>query len=79
MVQKSCQLERSLTGSYRFDSSRDRGDFKTAIGVGRVIQGAQVSSNLSKRTNPDNSSLLGWDEGVMEMTLGEKSVLTIPG
>jgi FKBP-type peptidyl-prolyl cis-trans isomerase len=29
--------------------------------------------------NPDDSSLLGWDEGVMEMTLGEKSVLTIPG
>jgi len=41
-----------------FDSSRDRGDFKTKIGVGEVIQ--------------------GWDEGVMEMTLGEKSVLTIP-
>jgi FKBP-type peptidyl-prolyl cis-trans isomerase len=29
--------------------------------------------------NPDDNFLLGWDEGVMEMTLGEKSVLTIPG
>ena len=29
----------------KFDSSRDRGDFKTAIGVGRVIQGPQASSN----------------------------------
>lgn len=31
-----------------------------------------------KETNTDDS-VLGWDEGVMDMTLGEKSVLTIPG
>ncbi|MCJ1387334.1 FK506-binding protein 2B [Xylographa bjoerkii] len=43
----------------QFDSSVGRGDFKTAIGVGKVIK--------------------GWDVGVMEMTLGEKSVLTISG
>jgi len=43
----------------KFDSSVDRGDFKTAIGVGKVIR--------------------GWDEGVMEMSLGEKSTLTITG
>jgi len=43
----------------QFDSSVGRGDFKTAIGVGKVIK--------------------GWDEGVTEMTLGEKSVLTISG
>jgi len=43
----------------QFDSSKNRGDFKTAIGVGRVIK--------------------GWDQGVMDMTLGEQSVLTIPG
>jgi len=42
----------------QFDSSVGRGDFKTEIGVGRVIK--------------------GWDEGVMQMTLGQKSVLTIP-
>ncbi|KAL9122369.1 MAG: hypothetical protein Q9187_001069 [Circinaria calcarea] len=42
-----------------FDSSKSRGDFQTAIGVGKVIR--------------------GWDEGVMEMSLGEKSILTITG
>ncbi|KAJ9606905.1 hypothetical protein H2200_008916 [Cladophialophora chaetospira] len=43
----------------KFDSSVGRGDFKTQIGVGRVIQ--------------------GWDQGVPQMSLGEKSRLTIPG
>ncbi|KAL8908809.1 MAG: hypothetical protein Q9171_005285 [Xanthocarpia ochracea] len=43
----------------QFDSSVGRGDFKTKIGVGKVIR--------------------GWDEGVTEMSLGEKSVLTISG
>ncbi|KKY19223.1 putative fkbp peptidyl-prolyl cis-trans isomerase [Phaeomoniella chlamydospora] len=43
----------------QFDSSVGRGDFKTPIGVGRVIK--------------------GWDEGVTDMTLGEKAVLTITG
>ncbi|MCJ1306999.1 FK506-binding protein 2B [Agyrium rufum] len=42
-----------------FDSSRNRGDFETEIGVGRVIK--------------------GWDEGVTQMSLGEKSILTISG
>ncbi|MCJ1335531.1 FK506-binding protein 1B [Bachmanniomyces sp. S44760] len=42
-----------------FDSSKGRGEFKTAIGVGKVIK--------------------GWDEGVPQMTLGEKSILTISG
>ncbi|KIW66621.1 hypothetical protein, variant [Phialophora macrospora] len=43
----------------KFDSSVGRGEFKTQIGVGRVIQ--------------------GWDQGVPQMSLGEKSRLTIPG
>ncbi|KAL8655116.1 MAG: hypothetical protein Q9210_001096 [Variospora velana] len=43
----------------QFDSSVGRGDFKTPIGVGRVIR--------------------GWDEGVLDMSLGEKSILTISG
>ncbi|KAL8656833.1 MAG: hypothetical protein Q9226_002526 [Calogaya cf. arnoldii] len=43
----------------QFDTSVGRGDFKTKIGVGKVIR--------------------GWDEGVTQMTLGEKSVLTITG
>ncbi|KAI4138865.1 MAG: hypothetical protein L6R39_006568, partial [Caloplaca ligustica] len=41
----------------KFDSSVGRGDFKTQIGVGKVIR--------------------GWDEGVQEMSLGEKAILTI--
>jgi len=43
----------------QFDSSVGRGDFKTQIGVGRVIP--------------------GWDQGVLQMSLGEKCTLTIPG
>ncbi|KAL8642547.1 MAG: hypothetical protein Q9228_000772 [Teloschistes exilis] len=43
----------------QFDSSVGRGDFRTKIGVGKVIR--------------------GWDEGVTQMSLGEKSVLTISG
>ncbi|KAI9749321.1 MAG: Fork head 1 [Chaenotheca gracillima] len=41
----------------QFDSSVDRGDFITQIGVGKVIR--------------------GWDEGVLNMSLGEKSTLLI--
>ncbi|MCJ1235172.1 hypothetical protein MMC14_003139 [Varicellaria rhodocarpa] len=41
----------------QFDTSIGRGDFRTQIGVGKVIR--------------------GWDEGVVAMSLGEKSVLTI--
>ncbi|KAL8799853.1 MAG: hypothetical protein Q9182_005602 [Xanthomendoza sp. 2 TL-2023] len=54
--------EEEADNDYRgkqFDSSVGRGDFKTEIGVGKVIR--------------------GWDEGVTEMSLGEKSVLTISG
>ncbi|KAL9128198.1 MAG: hypothetical protein Q9217_003071 [Psora testacea] len=43
----------------QFDTSIGRGDFKTAIGVGKVIR--------------------GWDEGVTQMSLGEKAILTISG
>lgn len=32
----------------RFDSSKNRGDFKTAIGVGRVIKGIRVSPRTFK-------------------------------
>lgn len=40
-----------------FDTSRQRGDLVTKIGVGRVIK--------------------GWDEGITQMSLGEKATLTI--
>ncbi|EEH40053.2 hypothetical protein PAAG_08870 [Paracoccidioides lutzii Pb01] len=42
-----------------FDSSNDRGNFTTTIGIGKVIQ--------------------GWDEAVVNMSLGERSILTISG
>jgi len=48
-----------LNRGNKFDSSKGRGDFKTQIGVGKVIR--------------------GWDEGVTQMSLGEKSILTITG
>ncbi|KAI1913414.1 hypothetical protein LOZ53_003440 [Ophidiomyces ophidiicola] len=41
----------------KFDSTEDRGEFRTKIGVGAVIR--------------------GWDEAVVQMSLGEKSILTI--
>lgn len=40
-----------------FDTSRQRGDLVTKIGVGRVIK--------------------GWDDGIRDMSLGEKATLTI--
>jgi len=65
----------------RFDSSIGRGDFKTPIGVGKVIKG---TLNRPPSTCPEhslwsvvNGRTAGWDEGVMEMSLGEKSILTI--
>ncbi|KKZ65706.1 peptidylprolyl isomerase [[Emmonsia] crescens] len=58
-----CLYDETATDKYcmgdEFDSSKDRGEFRTTIGVGRVIR--------------------GWDEAVMNMTLGEKSILTISG
>ncbi|EER28392.1 FK506-binding protein/peptidyl-prolyl cis-trans isomerase, putative [Coccidioides posadasii C735 delta SOWgp] len=41
----------------KFDSTEERGEFKTKIGIGVVIR--------------------GWDEAVLQMSLGEKSILTI--
>ena len=62
--------------SFSFDSSKDRGEFSTKIGVKKVIQGMSgVPMNRRKRV----LSNIGWDEGVVDMTLGEKAVLTIPG
>jgi len=71
--------EPSLTCSDRFDSSKNRGDFKTEIGIGKVIKGAQAASKPFEETHTNESVLLGWDEGLTDMTLGEKSVLIIPG
>ncbi|KAI5358771.1 putative FKBP-type peptidyl-prolyl cis-trans isomerase domain-containing protein [Septoria linicola] len=53
----------TLENGKQFDSSVGRGDFKTAIGVGRVIKGW-------------DEGILSVDGG---MTLGEKAKLTITG
>ncbi|KAJ5482077.1 hypothetical protein N7475_000889 [Penicillium sp. IBT 31633x] len=59
----------------QFDSSRTpgRGPLNVQIGVGQVIKASSIDilDMIAKITQ------LGWDEGVMQMTLGEKSTLTI--
>ena len=43
----------------RFDSSKGRGDFKTAIGVGRVIQGRQKARHGFRKVLIHYASRLG--------------------
>lgn len=61
----------------RFDSSKGRGPFKTEIGVGKVIRG--TPHPLERKECLPVDTYKGWDEGVTEMSLGEKSILTISG
>jgi FKBP-type peptidyl-prolyl cis-trans isomerase len=62
---------------FRFDTSKERGEFNTKIGVKKVIQGTSaMSMNFVEEML---IKILGWDEGVVQMTLGEIAVLTIPG
>ncbi|KAL8920418.1 MAG: hypothetical protein Q9172_004508 [Xanthocarpia lactea] len=63
----------------QFDSSVGRGDFKTKIGVGKVIRGMGLTPSVSRLLSSQLIFHQGWDEGVTEMSLGEKSVLTISG
>jgi len=65
-----------LSQQTRFYSSEDLEfkNFKTKIGVGKVIRG---SGNPSSEKAPILMSCEGWDEAVMNMSLGEKSILTI--
>ncbi|MCJ1284494.1 hypothetical protein MMC26_003826 [Xylographa opegraphella] len=63
----------------QFDSSVGRGDFKTAIGVGKVIKGSDLLTGSRDIEAGLTCATPGWDEGVTDMTLGEKSVLTISG
>jgi FK506-binding protein 1 len=82
---------RTLTGSLfenniadetcRFDSSADRGDFVTQIGVGRLIRGrvwhlADVSFPYLTSI-PLILSFPGWDEAVLDMRVGEEATLDI--
>ncbi len=63
-----------------FDSSQSRGrHFKTPIGVGKVIKDL-VDCSRHKTAARERSLLTcyeGWDEGIMKMRLGEKSILNI--
>jgi len=65
-----------LSQQTRFHSSEDlkSKNFKAEIGVGKVIRG---SGNPSSEKAPILMSCEGWDEAVMNMSLGEKSILTI--
>lgn len=76
--EQKCQSRCSDLGASRFDSSKGRGDFRTPIGVGRVIPGGFIWSSqvqLSCLTARGE----GWDQAVPQMSLGEKCILTIPG
>ena len=64
-----------LSQQTNFHSSEDlkSKNFKVEIGVGKVIRG---SGNPSSGKAPILMSCEGWDEAVMNMSLGEKSILT---
>jgi FK506-binding protein 1 len=59
----------------QFDSTQGRGSFQTPIGVGRVIKGKFVLAPNIVRTRLIHTA--GWDEGVVQMKLGEKARLDI--
>jgi len=61
--------EASDSKGQKFDSSVGRGDFKTVIGIGRVIKGWDEGI-LGSPGSPDSPSRPG-------MSLGEKATLTI--
>lgn len=67
----------------RFDTSKGRGPLKTEIGVGKVIIGRlfylaiYMSIAFAERGLYWCWLISGWDEGVQQMTLGEKAILTI--
>jgi FK506-binding protein 1 len=58
-----------------FDSTKGRGSFETKIGVGQVIKGMfplQLELLIEYWL-----TIAGWDEGVVQMKLGEKARLDI--
>jgi FK506-binding protein 1 len=59
----------------QFDSTQGRGSFQTPIGVGRVIKGASALAPHPVHTQLTHAT--GWDEGVVQMKLGEKARLDI--
>ncbi|RUS20659.1 FK506-binding protein 1 [Endogone sp. FLAS-F59071] len=83
---------KKLEDGTKFDSSRDRGkSFFCGIGVGQVIQG-ELTSQGQKPSSEEHVSklelflilyhfmrIIGWDEGVPQLSVGEKARLTITG
>lgn len=62
----------------RFDSSVNRGPFVVQIGIGQVIKGILPRYPTKMTFNATViDSLLGWDEGVTQMKVGEKATLDI--
>ena len=67
----------------QFDTTEKpgRGPFQTAIGVGRVIQGTYSHAHTHRRrflgVMGADELRVGWDEGVVQMKLGEKARLDI--
>lgn len=60
----------TLTNGTKFDSSRDRGSpFQFRIGQGQVTPSAQCWPSCSGQV------IRGWDEGVAQMSLGERATL----
>ena len=62
----------------RFDSFKTHGNFKFPVNTGQVIAGRlhKVFPGVVANLTVTHSS--GWDKAVMDMTVGEISVVTIP-
>lgn len=60
------------------DSSANHGDFVEPIGVGRVIKGKSTlcapSTPLTQRID---KSIIGLDEGIISIKVGEEAILDI--
>jgi hypothetical protein len=63
----------------QFDSTTGRGSFQTPIGVGRVIKGMSIHAKYKQACSGEDvtNHTTGWDEGVVQMKLGEKARLDI--
>ena len=69
VILKSFSCYEQLTSGKVFDSSRSRGKpFQFVIGIGQVIKGINRFKIVI---------VIGWDEGVLTMSLGERAKLTL--